>query len=99
MMGSEPKYAEVSRESLIQTQDGWILQFDIINHQSEEAKYNIYLSVDGKPYQDSCQINPGGLFTYIHQIPSSGLTSGEVSIKITKDGEDTPFDQGTYYIR
>ncbi len=98
-MGSEPQYAEVSREGLIKTQDGWILQFDIRNLQSEEARYNIYINVDGKPYQDSCLISPGGLFIYIHQIAASDVTNGEVLVKISKEGEAKPFEQGTYYLR
>jgi hypothetical protein len=98
LAGSAPKYSQVSSESLLKTPDGWILQFDIINQASEAASYNIYISVDGKLYQDSCQINPGGLFTYIHQIPSSDVTGGEVSVKITQEGEVTPFEQGTYYL-
>ena len=98
LMGSAPKYSQVSSESLLKTHDGWVLQFDIINQASQAASYKIYLSVDGKPYQDTCQINPGGVYTYIHQILSSDVTSGEVSVKITKEGEDTPFEQGIYYL-
>ncbi|RJO60880.1 MAG: hypothetical protein C4542_07710 [Dehalococcoidia bacterium] len=99
LMGSAPKYSEISRESLIETANGWILQFDITNHASEDARYNIYINVDGKPYQESCQIVSGGLFTYIHQIPASDLTNGEMQVKISKDGEGAPFEQGTYYLR
>ena len=98
LMGSAPKYSQVSSESLLKTPDGWILQFNIINQASEAASYTIYVSVDGKPYQDSCQIYPGGVYTYIHQISSSDVTGGEVSVKITREGEDTPFEQGTYYL-
>jgi hypothetical protein len=98
LAGNAPKYSQVSRESLLKTNEGWTLQFDIINQGSEGASYLIYLSVDGKPYQDSCQINPGGFFTYIHQIASSDVKGGEVLVKITKVGEDRPFEQGTYYL-
>lgn len=98
-MATGGKYSEVSRESLLQTNQEWILQFDIVNHEGKDMRYIIDISVDGKLYRESCLINSGGLFTYIRQIRSSELTSGEVSIMIRKEGEDTPFEQKTYYLK
>lgn len=99
MTGSEEKYSEASRASLLQTKNGWILQFDIVNHESEESRYTIDVIVDGNAYQDSCLINPGGLYTYIHQISRDRITEGKVNIDIRKDNEDVPFEQGTYYLK
>ena len=96
---SEPRYAQVSSESLLKTPDGWVLQFDIMNQGSQDTTYTINVDVDGKPFQESCVINPGGVFSYINQIRSSEVTDGVVSVRITRDGEGTPFEQGTYYLR
>ncbi len=99
LTGSEQKYSEVSRESLLKTADGWVLQFTIMNPGSEDTTYTINVDVDGKPFQESCLIKSGGVFSYINQIRSSEVTDGVVSVMITRDGDDTPFEQGTYYAR
>ena len=98
LMINDPQYSQVSRERLLKTPDGWTLQFNITNNQNEAASYNICVIVDGKPYQDNFQISPGGVFTYLQHILSKDVTSGEVSVTITQEGEDAPFEQGTYYL-
>jgi hypothetical protein len=98
LTGSEQKYSEISNESVLKTTDGWVLQFDILNYESKDTTYTINVDVDGKPFQEICLIKPGGMFSYINQIRSSEVTDGVVSVIITKEGENTPFEQGTYYL-
>lgn len=97
--GAVERYSEVQRESLLRTEDGWIVQFDILNQEGADRRYNIEVVADGRLYKESCLIPSEGLFTYIHQIRSDQLTSGQVTFGISKEGEVTPFEQMTYYLK
>ena len=99
MTGGEQKYSVVSRESLLQTETGWILQFDILNHEGEERKYTISVSVDGKPSTLTVSIRDEGAFTYIKHVNRDMITDGVFSFSVYKEGEATPFEQGTYYLK
>lgn len=92
-------YSDVQRESLLQTKDGWILQFDIINHEGKNTKYAIQVTIAGKQYGDQFLIQDGGVYTYIQNIRRDMVGSGEASVNIYKEGSDTPFEQGTYYLK
>ena len=95
----EEKYSEVQRESLLERADGWVLQFDILNHEGDAMTYSTNVVVEGKSFTESFAVQSGGIYTYIHHINSSELTDGKVFITIFKKGEDVPFEQGTYYLK
>ena len=99
MTGGEQKYSEVSRESLLETEDEWILQFDIINREGKDSKYTIQVTVAGEQHGDQFLIQDGSVYTYIHNIRRDRVGTGEVSVAIYKEGEATPFEQGTYYLK
>jgi hypothetical protein len=98
-MATGEKYSTVSRESLLETENGWILEFVIINREGKDTNYAINVFVDGKLYTDKILIVDGGAYTYIYHIYRAKLTEGEVSVTIYKEGEDTPFEQMTYYLK
>ena len=97
-MATGEEYSEVSRESLLQTENGWILQFVILNREGKDRSYTIEVSVDGKPSTITVPIRDGEQYTYVRQIRSEMLSEGVVSYTIYKEGETTPFEQGTYYL-
>ncbi len=99
MGGGEEKYSEVQRESLLERADGWVLQFDILNHEGDAMTYSTDIVVDATTFTVSFAVQSGGIYTYIHHINSSGLTDGKVFITIFKEGENAPFEQGTYYLK
>ncbi len=82
------KYSEVARESLLETKDEWIIQFDIVNREDKDTKYNIKVLVGGRQYNEEFLVQDGGVYAYIHHIPRS--LAGQVNIAIYKEGEDTP---------
>lgn len=98
-MASGEKYSTVSRESIIQEESESIIQFNIINREGKDTKYNVKVLVGDRQYNEEFLIQDGGVYVYIHHIPRSKVSSGQVNITIYKDGEDTPFEQGTYYLR
>jgi len=87
------------RESVIQGEDEWIIQFDIINKEGEESSYIINWSTGRETYTERVSIKDGGIFTYIHHVYPQTVKEGKVNLAIYKEGEPTPFEQATYYIR
>jgi len=91
-------HSEVNRGHLLDTGDEYIIEFDIMNHEGSDTRYQIDVLIDGKLYGDSCSIKPGGLYTYIQHILPGDLTEGKVYVSIFKEGEDIPLNQATYYL-
>ena len=93
------KYSEVSRGQLLQTEEEYISQFDIMNREGEDKKYTIKVAIDDYRYSEDVLIPDGRKFTYIHHIYHNRITEGNVSFTIFKEGKDTPFEQITYYLK
>lgn len=95
-------YSEVQREGLIEAEDGWIIQFDLINCEGREQYYTIRVVVnDGKPYEEDVLLIHDRKFRFVRRIPSHELNGeqNKVAFAIYKEGEDTPFEQATYYLK
>jgi len=98
-MVSGEKYSEVSRESVIQGDDQWIIEFDIINKEGEDTSYIINWSTGGETYSETVLIKDGQKFTCIRHFYPATVSEGKVHLTICKEGEATPFEDCTYYIR
>ena len=101
-MAGGGKYSEVQREGFIETGEGWVIQFDLINHEWKDQRYTIGISVnEGKPYRESLLLRDGRTYTFVRRINSYELSGDKdkVIFAIYKEGEDTPFEQATYYLR
>jgi hypothetical protein len=92
-------YTEVSRQSLLQNQEEWIFQFDILNHEGGDVRYSIQMEFSGKDYREDFVVRDGGKFTYIHHIKQNTFASGQVSYRIYKENAKEPFETGTYYLK
>jgi len=93
------EYSEVQREQLLQTEEEWIIQFDIINHEGEDRNYAINVSVDGRPSTLTVSIPDERAFTYIKHIRQDMLANGVASFAIYKVSEDTSFEQVIYHLK
>ncbi|MFC2017624.1 hypothetical protein ACFLUD_04355 [Chloroflexota bacterium] len=101
-MATGGEFSEVQRESLLETEEGWIIQFDLVNHEWKDQRYTIGVSVnEGKPYRESLLLRDGRTYTFVRRINSYELSGDKdkVIFAIYKEGEDTPFEQATYYLR
>jgi len=98
-LASGEEYSEVQRAQLLEREDQWIIQFDIFNREGEDINYTIEVLSDGKLYTESVLIRDGRTFTYIHHFYPERLTSNEVSFAVYKEGEATPIEQTTYFLR
>ena len=98
-MTSGGKYSEVSRESTIQMEDEWIIQFDILNREGKDTDYIIDWSTGGETYSERVSIKDGQVFTHIRHVYPETVKEGKVHLTIYKEGEAAPFEECTYYIR
>ncbi len=98
-MASGSEYSAVQRAQLLEREDQWIIEFDIINREGEDMSYTIKVLADGKVYTEDVLIRDGGMFTYIHHFYPDRLTNNEVSFAVYKEGESTPVEQATYFLR
>lgn len=98
MTGGE-QCSEVQRAQLLEREDQWIIEFDIINQEGEDTGYTIEVITDGERYTESVLIRDGGVFTYIHHFYPERLTQNEVSFAVYKGGESTPIEKATYYLK
>ena len=94
------KFETLIRESVIQEEDEWIIQINIINKEGEVTDYTIEWSTGGEIYNSkNVSIKNGRTFTNIHHVYPETVREGEINLTIYKEGEPTPFEQSTYYVR
>lgn len=98
-MTTGEEYSNVARWHLLETENGYIFEIDIINHEGEDKKYSINTLIDGKLFREDSLIQDGRMFTYTHHIRHDELTEGNVRFDIYKDSENTPFKTANYYLK
>lgn len=98
-MATGSAYSEVQRVQLLEAENQWIIQFNLINHEGRDQNYTITVVVDGKQYNESVLIHDGRIFTYIHHFYRDRLTNNEVKFTVYKEGEATPLEEVTYYLQ
>ncbi len=91
-------YPESRKAQVIQGEDEWILQYDIINNEERDIKYTIYITVDDVVYRDSTVVRPGKSYTYIHHIYPAQLEKEELTFAFYEEGKVAPLELVTYYI-
>jgi len=89
---------ESKRVHIIEGEEEWILQCDLINHQEKALNYDIHVTVDDTIYRDSTIVLPGKTYTYIHHIYPQQLDKGEVTLALYQDNSTRPIEQATYYL-
>ena len=93
------EYSVVQREQLLEKEDQWIIELHILNNESKDTNYTINVLVDGDLTTDTIPIQPGRVFKYIAHIYKNKLDTGKVSLTVYREGEATPFEQATYYLK
>ena len=97
-MGRTVESNELNRGHLLDTGDEYIIEFDIMNPEIKDMRYQIEVVLDGKSYGDTCIIKPGGLYTYIQHIRPEAITEGKAQVSIFKEGAQVPVGQTIYYL-
>jgi hypothetical protein len=94
------KFETLIRESVIQEEDEWVIQINLINREGEVTDYTIEWSTGGEIYNSkSVTVKNGRIFTNIHHVYPETVREGEIHLTIYKEGEPTPFEQAIYYVR
>ena len=91
------EYSEVQQAQLLEREDQWIIELHIFNHEAQDTNYTINVLVDEELSTESIRLRPGELFKYIHHI--SRDKERAVSVAVYKEGEATPFEEATYYLK
>ncbi len=97
LIPSELNYAESKNIQIIDGQEQWILQYDIVNDQQNDISYTIEVTIDGIVFTDSAVVEPGKTYTYIRHIDPGQVSTGEVSLTLYQGEMATPVEQVTYY--
>ena len=92
-------YPESRRAQLIQAEDGWILQYDIVNNQQQDIAYTIEINIDDTTYTDGTLVRAGKAYTYIHHIYPQQVGEGEITFTLYQAGQAEPVDRITYYLQ
>jgi len=98
-MTSGEKFSAVSWESVIEKEDEWIIEFDIINREGEDTRYIINWTTGGKTYSQGVSIKDGHKFTSVQHWYPETVKEGKVHLTICKEGEANPFEECAYFIR
>lgn len=93
------EYSEVQRTQLLEREDQSIVELRIFNKEGKDQNYTITVIADGKQYNESVLIPDGRVFTYIHHFYPDTITDGEVTFAVYKEGEVTPLEEVTYYLK
>ena len=89
---------ESNKAQIIEEEERWILQYDIINNEDKDINYTIYVTIDGVVYTDSTVVKQGKTYTYIHHIYPQQLTEGKVTFALYEENKAEPIEQATYYL-
>jgi hypothetical protein len=92
-------YTEVARDHVIQQDSGYLVQFDIINHEGLDVTYTVKITLDNNGYGEEVNVPDGYTHTYGHYIYPDKLTSGIVNLVVTKAGELSPVANINYHLK
>ena len=90
---------ESKRVHIIEGEEEWILQCNLINRQEKATGYDIHVTVDDEIYRDITVILPGKTYTYIRHIYPRQLDNGVVTFTLYQDNSTQPIEQATYYLK
>ena len=90
---------EVLRQQLQQTDDEWVMQFDLSNQEGRQVTYRIEVSVLGQSYADKVSLADGQGYTYRHHVAKAGVDQAEARVAVYREGESSPTSQTSYLLR
>jgi len=89
---------ESNKAQIIEEEERWILQYDIVNNEDKDINYTIHVTVDGTVYKDSTVVKRGKKYTYTRHIYPEHLEEGRVTFTLYEEGKTEPVEEVTYYI-
>ena len=92
------QYSSIARESVLQTDDQWIIQFDIINQEDQDLNYNLFLSKSGNITTENVLVGKGRVYSHIRHIYLNTLKDTTVNLTVYKGGETSSFERVVYHL-
>lgn len=93
------EYTGIQRAQLLETEDEWIVEFDLTNNEGEDREYTIHALVGNSLYTEDILIPDGRQYTYIHHVRPDMVSDGKVSFALYEADELDPIKQWTFYLK
>lgn len=94
------EYSTVQKEQMINTGDGWLIQFNLVNREGSDCSFTIYEAADTEDIcQESVLIPSGGIYVYTHHLLSEDVSQTTVCFTIYREHEEEPVEKLTYYLK
>ena len=98
LVPSSGNRTESKRVQIIKGENGWTLQYDLINSRDTEINYTIIVTVDSAARTDKVAVQPGRTYTYTYHIAPDKLAKGDVTFTLYEGGIAEPIEETTYHI-
>ena len=98
-LGKSSGSSEVQREQLLQTENEWIIQVDILNREGKRQDYMIKVLNDDKEYTEDVSIGDGRIFSFIHHIQREETGGSDINLAVYTQGDDEPIEQIVYHLK
>jgi hypothetical protein len=94
------EYSAVQNESLSKTDQGWTLDFTLVNPFPKETAFEIMVGLDSQQLtQDDVTIPSGHSFDFAMPVDADQVKqSSKLLVGIYKEHSSTPFEQETLYL-
>ncbi len=93
------EYSMVGRESVLQAEGEWVIEFDIINRENIDVNYNIVWSSGGDTYTESVLVGQGRIYRHTRHVYRQTIKEDKVNMAIYEEGKAIPFERVTYYLK
>lgn len=87
-----------SKVQIIDGENEWILQYDVLNSGQKDATYSIQVTIDSEVYKISTIVEQGKSYSYIHHVYPERLLSNEINFVVYQEGINEPIENVTYNI-
>jgi len=99
-MATGGEYSMVQRAHFLEREDRWVIEFHIFNHEAEDTNYTITVLLNDELSTDIFWLRQGGLGKCSYHISRDRINQGkEVLVAVYKEGETTPIDEATYFLK
>lgn len=90
----------LQRAQLLEREDQWILELNLINPKDRPVEYLLRFSGPGGDYEDPVSLPPGATYTHIHHFYRQDFPSGaEALVELYQEGQAEPVERLTYFLR
>jgi len=99
-LAASQEYSAIQKEHLIKTQDGWVMQFHLINQSNEAVMYILKVILNNDhSFEESVFIEAKKDFSYERTIRADMVQEKRIRIVVFKEEETSPLDEAVLYLK